>query len=147
MGYRRKAREFALQILYQSDFNRGPINEEIKNAFWSDKSVEPQVKIFAESLINGVIDHREEIDVLIQRQSKHWSTGRMAMVDRNILRFAIFELSYLDDIPAKVTINEAIEIAKIYGNEESGAFVNGILDHIHHDSLATLTTSKNKKTD
>jgi len=147
MGFRRKARELALQVLYQTDFSRSLAEACFPDTFWLDKEVQPEVKAFTECLVKGVMQHKNEIDGIIQKNTEHWSPGRMAMVDRNILRFSIFELIYLEDIPAKVTINEAIEIAKIYGNEESGAFVNGILDHIHHDRLTVHSAIKNGKTD
>src|SRR3972149_2796024 len=110
MGYRRKAREYALQMLYQDD-----------------------IREFANNIVDGVIKNLSMIDEKIRLSGSHWSVDRMAVVDRNILRMAIFELLYIRDIPAKVTINEAIEIAKRYGVEESGSFVNGILDRVVKD--------------
>ena len=89
-----------------------------------------EVKTFTRQIIDGVSTNVREIDQLVESHSTHWKVSRMASVDRNILRMAVFELLYCQDIPASVTINEAIEIAKKYGTEESGAFVNGILDHI-----------------
>jgi len=99
-------------------------------AFPPPIEIAPDAKPFAEQLAQGVLDHLPELDALLQRVADHWSIDRMAVVDRNVLRCALFELLYLDEIPAKVTINEAIEIAKRFGSEESGAFVNGILDRI-----------------
>ncbi len=96
---------------------------------------------FAQHLIEGVRQHRTAIDELIQKYAEHWSLDRMTPVDRNVLRLGIFEMLYFQETPRKVAINEAIEIAKTYGAEESGAFVNGILDRIHIDhpeSLAIL---------
>lgn len=133
MGFRRKARELALQMLFQTDFDRN--RKEMPRSFWAENKAVPQVKAFTELLVQGVIRHLPEIDKMIEKYTRHWSPERMAIVDRNILRFSIFELVYLKEIPPKVTINEAIEIAKKYGNEDSGAFVNGILDHIHRDYL------------
>jgi N utilization substance protein B len=92
--------------------------------------IAPDAELFAEQLVQGVLDHLTELDELLQRVADHWSVDRMAVVDRNVLRCAVYELLYLDEIPAKVTINEAIEIAKRFGSEESGAFINGILDKI-----------------
>jgi N utilization substance protein B len=92
--------------------------------------VPPDTLPFVDQLVQGVRAHIEELDGLLGRFAEHWSLERMAVVDRNVLRCALYELLYLDDIPAKVTINEAIEIAKRYGSQESGAFVNGILDRI-----------------
>jgi len=131
MGFRRKARELALQLLFQIDFTGDRI--EIPPSFWVENESLPQVKAFTEILVNGVLKHLSEIDPIIEKYTQHWSRDRMAAIDRNILRFAIFELLYLKEIPPKVTINEAIEIAKKYGSEDSGAFVNGILDRIHRD--------------
>ncbi len=136
MGFRRKARELALQRLFQDDFNSKRSNEHISDALLVDGSIAAEVKTFSECLVGGVLQHREEIDDIIQKYTKHWSKERMAIIDRNILRFSIYELFYLKDIPSKVSINEAIEIAKLYGGEDSSAFVNGILDHIHRDVLA-----------
>jgi N utilization substance protein B len=81
-------------------------------------------------LVQGVLEHLPELDAMLQRVADHWSVERMAVVDRNVLRCALYELLYLDEIPAKVTMNEAIEIAKRFGSEESGAFVNGLLDRL-----------------
>lgn len=132
MGFRRKARELALQMLFQTDFNREQKAPPV--SFWAENKALPQVKAFAELLAQGVIRHLPEIDKVVEQYTQHWAPERMAIIDRNILRFAIFELLYLKEIPPKVTMNEAIEIAKKYGNEDSGAFVNGILDRVHHDS-------------
>lgn len=131
MGFRRKARELALQLLFQIDFTGDRI--EIPPSFWAENEALPQVRAFAEILVQGVLKRLSEIDSIIEKYARHWSRERMAAIDRNILRFAIFELLYLKEIPPKVTINEAIEIAKKYGSEDSGAFVNGILDRIHRD--------------
>ncbi len=128
MGLRRKAREYALQLLFQQDFSQQKtlLNETSR----LHRLVAKPIKDFADLLVQGVTQHLSEIDSLIRKHAEHWSLERMALVDRNILRIAIFELLYLDDIPAKVTLNEAIEIAKRYGDESSSAFINGILDRI-----------------
>lgn len=127
MGQRRKARELALQILFQYDIRRGECDI---NGFLKDKSASDESKEFAIRLRDCVIRHLSEIDALIKRSAKGWALERMAVVDRNILRAAICEMLYFTDVPPKVAINEAIEIAKKYGSEESGQFVNGILDKI-----------------
>ena len=88
------------------------------------------VAVFFERLTNGVLEHRSDLDSIIERYSSNWKMCRMACVDRNVLRLAVFELLYCEDIPAKVSINEAIDIAKKFGASESGAFINGILDSI-----------------
>ena len=125
MGLRRQAREQALQILFQND-----ILKSHAPSAPSVVEVPPDALPFVDQLVQGVRAHLEELDGLLGQSAEHWSLDRMAVVDRNVLRCALYELLYLDDIPAKVTINEAIEIAKRYGSQESGAFVNGILDRI-----------------
>ncbi len=128
---RRKAREVALQILFQEDFNR-----EGKPFFASTGTEEmgSEISDFSRQLVEGVHCNCSPIDQLIEKQSEHWSTERMAVIDHNILRMAIFEILFLKETPPKVVLNEAIEIAKKYGNEHSGAFVNGILNSIHQGS-------------
>ncbi len=129
MGKRRKSRELALQALYQLDVvNEDP--EDVVQLFWENFSPREEIKAFCSSLIEGTWKNREEIDELIKRHSEHWRVERMALVDRNILRLAVFELCYCPDIPYKVTLNEAIEMAKRFGSEDSGSFINGILDRI-----------------
>lgn len=128
MGFRRKSRELALQMLFQLDVNSDGPNW--RKQFWALHPAPAEVKTFAEQLVDGVLEHKEEIDHLIQKHAVNWTINRMSIIDRNILRCAVYELMRLSDIPAKVTMNEAIEIAKRYSDEESGAFVNGILDHI-----------------
>ena len=125
MGDRRSAREAALQILFQKDFNEGAPDP------YSLIKVDPNAD-FSSRLVAGVVQYRADIDQKIKEHSKNWETNRMAVVDINVLRVAVFELLYEKETPAKVVIDEAIEIAKKYGNENSGAFVNGILDAIHH---------------
>ena len=144
MGNRRRARELALQTLFAIEFQpddvEGAINHMEARAL-GDRSdaegdpsrparVDRDVESFAETLVRGVVDHRDEIDELLGRCSTNWKVPRMARVDRNILRMATFELRYQEDIPPKVTLNEAIEIAKRFGSEDSGSFINGILDRI-----------------
>ncbi len=137
MGKRRRARELALQFLYQYDTltessSEGVNIEETLKLFWGTKEIplEDDVREFSNKLITGVCDNMGGIDEIIDRYSEHWRLSRMSRIDRNILRMAIYELVYLRDIPPPVTINEAVELAKKYGTEESGAFVNGILDRI-----------------
>lgn len=132
MGYRRKAREFALQMLYQYDVSHE--FEHLIDEFWSNKDVPDDVKEFAGNIVEGVIKAENSIDEMINRSAENWSIDRMAVVDRNIMRIATYEFLYIQDIPVKVTINEAIEIAKRFGGEESGSFINGILDRIVKDN-------------
>lgn len=152
MGKRRKARELVLQFLFQTDMNppapRGAaerlpgetagedgadavIQSEIAS-FWENFKTEEEGRSFFNQLAAGVMANRDQIDALINAASENWRISRMATVDRNILRFSVYEIVYLDDIPSSVTINEAVEIAKRYGSEESPSFVNGILDKIAH---------------
>jgi N utilization substance protein B len=128
MGPRRKAREQALQLLFQQDSSQGKILFNESNIL--NPPAAKAVKDFVDCLVQGVTRYLSEIDSLIRKHAEHWSLERMALVDRNVLRIAVFELLYLDDIPAKVTLNEAIEVAKRYGDESSSSFINGILDRI-----------------
>mgnify|MGYP001766104685 CR=1 FL=1 len=129
MGKRRKARELALMLLYELDFRPGDL-EAVLREFWRDRVVPPDVRSFAEALVRGAHERVDALDQAIQNNAAHWSLARIAPVERNILRLAAYELLHRDDIPERVAINEAIELAKLYGSDESGAFVNGILDQI-----------------
>lgn len=141
MGNRRVARESALQMLYQIEVAEcSP--KEAEGVFWSEEAFAPEIAAFANELVEGVINNRDHIDNVISSSSTNWKIGRMAIVDKNVLRMAIFEIENYPDIPAKVTLNEAIEIAKKYGSEDSGSFINGILDRIAKE----LRQSKKKKT-
>ena len=131
MGTRRQARESALQMLYQFELSGG--DPEVLLGSEVMDGLSPEVRDFATDLVKGVRDNLAEIDGLIQSHSTNWKLARMAAVDKNILRVAVFELKNRSDIPVKVTINEAVEIAKKFGSTESGAFVNGILDNIAHE--------------
>lgn len=136
---RRQSREFALQILYQRDAGGEPI-EAVIASFWESQGVaQPDIRGFAEELVRGAERQRESIDQRIRAASEHWDPARMAAIDRTILRLAIFELLHRDDIPPKVSINEYIEIAKKFSTEDSGAFVNGILDRIWREHGPTST--------
>jgi len=137
MGKRRKARELALQALYQVDFYGGE-NRPGLELFWEEQKAGPEIRNFAQQLVEGALRRQSEIDRLIEKHSEHWKLSRMSRIDRNILRLALSELLEMDDIPYKVTIDEAIELAKKYGTSESGAFINGILDQV----LKTLVKDK-----
>ncbi|MGW8272197.1 MAG: transcription antitermination factor NusB [Thermodesulfovibrionales bacterium] len=126
---RRQAREFALQMLFQYDFTHGDISRLIEE-FWGDKKVDPAVREFAGELFRGTLGNLQAIDNAIRETTEHWVLERMAVVDKNILRSACYELIFREDIPPIVTINEAIEIAKKYSSAESASFINGILDRI-----------------
>lgn len=144
MGTRRRAREFALQILYQLDVQDQLSDEQALGMFWRNFAATAEaegalpadlgeIQPFAEKLVRGVREHLADLDAQIQGASKNWRLERMARVDRNLLRLALYELKHVDDVPAKVAINEAIEIAKRYGTNESSAFVNGILDRCREE--------------
>ena len=129
MGSRRNARELALQALFSMDMNRDfsePMLERFCNNFKPAVSLGP----FFMQLVSGVLRTIADIDRLIEEHSKHCKLDRMSCVDRNIMRIAVFEIACCEDIPPKVSINEAIDIAKKFGSEESGAFINGIIDSI-----------------
>ena len=127
MGMRREGRELALQALYSLDLNPLETRESLRR-LREESRVPAAARQFGEELIIGVAANREEIDRKIEAQSKNWSISRISRVDLNILRIAFFELIFRREIPKNVTINEAIEVAKKFGTEESPAFVNGILD-------------------
>ncbi len=130
MRKRTKAREYALQLLYQVDLTHTDA-QHVLEEFWSHHIVPPEVKTFASRLVEGTTDHLEDIDRLIASHANNWDIPRMAVVDRNILRLGAYELLYLEDVPPKVCLNEAVELAKRFGDDESSKFVNGILDAIH----------------
>ncbi len=143
MGERRKARESALQILFQLEFS--PNNhEEIIKEYWEGKKVTEKTKDYANWIVRGVVSLKEKIDHIIETSSEHWRLPRMAIVDRNVIRIAVFELLSEPDIPHPVIINEAIEVAKKYSTEEAGQFVNGLLDSIRK-RLRKGKNSKNEK--
>ena len=131
MGRRRQSRETALQILYALDITRVNVREMLRDG-WTEKMLSPEIRDFTTALVTGVIERRDEIDACIQECSTNWSLERIGLVERNILRFAIYELCFLPDIPPNVTINEAVEVAKKYGTDEAPAFINGILDRVKH---------------
>ena len=131
MRKRTLARELVLKVLYQADIRKEPVSA-IAQSF-SDLSEinDSQIKSFAQTLLSGIEINSKEIDAKILKYASNWDLDRMAFIDRNILRMGIFELLYMPDVPSKVSINEAIELAKKYGDIESSRFVNGILDKAH----------------
>lgn len=129
MGLRRQARETALQVLYGLEFEHASPGE-ARERFWESQDTPEDVREFADLLVTGVLGNREDIDQVIESASTNWRISRMAIVDRNILRIATYEICYQEEIPEKVSLNEAIEVGKRYGAEDSGAFINGILDRI-----------------
>jgi len=159
MGKRREARERAVQFLFQHDLNppgdidraldefwasqrAAAIADEKGTATWGQKielppptTEEAAVRLFAEPLIRGAVQFRDEADELIKKHAKNWELHRIAAVDRNILRLAIYEMLHRDDIPPVVSINEAVDIAKKFSTQDSGKFVNGILDKVKSELL------------
>ena len=129
MGVRREGRELALQIMYSLDLNPLKMQETLL-LFRENSRSAANVRIFAEELVAGVMANREDIDRKIEEKSRNWALSRMARVDLNILRLAVYELKFRADIPKNVTMNEAIEVAKKFGTEDSPTFINGILDEI-----------------
>ena len=130
MRGRRKAREIALQVLYGLNFVDIDV-EKALDLFWGNFVAPKTAKEFAAFLVQGTCEHKEELDKLIAGCSDNWSLGRMSKVDINILRLAVFEFLYCDDIPPKVTLNEAVDLGKTFGSENSGSFINGILDALN----------------
>jgi N utilization substance protein B len=127
---RRRAREYALQMLFQSEFAGPDRDKTFPEDIGPAKGDKEELKQFALDIYRGTLKHREEIDGVIREAAEHWELNRMAAVDRNILRFAVYELLYRNDIPSAVTINEALEIAKKYSSLESVPFINGLLDKV-----------------
>lgn len=141
-GTRHRARELALQALFSLDMVPSDTDETLDHftgIFHPQKKAIP----FFHELVRGVMRHRPEIDALLERFSSHWKLHRMSCVDRNILRIAVYEMLHCPEVPWKVSINEAVELGKNYGTEESGAFVNGILDSIRMN----LERSREKEAD
>ncbi|MBN1223643.1 MAG: transcription antitermination factor NusB [Candidatus Aminicenantes bacterium] len=127
MGNRRKSRESTLQILFQIEFDdSGP--ENILDQFWKGKKAQGEVKEYCRWLVMGIISNQDALDRIIQSASEHWRLSRMPIVDRNILRMAVFELFYGEDLAPAIVIDESLEIAKKFSSEQAAPFVNGILD-------------------
>lgn len=159
MGKRREARERAVQFLFQHDLNPPENLEAELNQFWDSQRAaaledekgpakwgekadlppptvaEAEMRLFADPLIKGVLQHRDAIDERIKKHCRNWDFNRIAVVDRNIMRLAIFEMLYRDDIPPVVSINEAVDVAKKFSTQDSGKFVNGILDKVRGEIL------------
>ena len=130
MGTRRQAREAALQMLYQIEMS-GIDFQAIAGDFWAgQKFKDEKLKTFVEKLVQGVLGQQKTIDQCISKHATHWKLERMPVVDRNVLRLAVFELKECEDIPLKVILNEAIEVAKKFGAGESSVFINGVLDKV-----------------
>src|SRR5690242_13318488 len=142
MGKRREGREVALQLLFHWDLNRREtLSAEDLSRFWGLRTVPANLKEVAVQLVQGVIRNQAEIDDRITRYTANYELKRISAVDRNILRLAIYEMWYAADVPPVVAINEAIDIAKKYGTEESSRFVNGVLDRVKMDLKRPLRTA------
>jgi len=134
LGKRRRSREFALQVLYQIEITKQDAFQsftQLRENFFSEEAEDE----FSYRIVSGVMEHRREIDRMIEDCSENWRLDRMSIIDRNILRIGLFELLYCSEIPPKVTLNEAIDLGKRYGSEESGSFINGILDRIQNEMI------------
>ena len=129
MGLRHLGRELALKALYLVDIRGGVSNEDLA-LFFEEFPADDRARKFATTLVQGVRDEQGALDECLSEALEHWSIGRLSRVDHNILRLAVYELLRMEDIPARVTIDEAIELAKCYGDIQSGRFVNGVLDEI-----------------
>ncbi|MGQ9498891.1 MAG: transcription antitermination factor NusB [Dissulfurimicrobium sp.] len=140
MSSRREGREIALQLLYQAEWDTSKGGDELIDEYIRELASraferDDPALVFAKALIAGVFKHRDELDRFIKKKARGWRLDRIAMVDRNILRLGVFELCYCSDIPPKVAINEAVELAKRFGSDDSSAFINGILDAILKDIM------------
>jgi transcription antitermination protein NusB len=166
MGKRREARERAVQFLFQHDLNPPEDLDRALNEFWDTQrtaaiaeekgpatwgqphelppptSEEAETRLFADPLIRGVLDHRNAIDEQIRKLAKNWEFHRIAAVDRNIMRLAIYEMLHREDIPPVVSINEAVDIAKKFSTQDSGKFVNGILDKVKGEVMRPARITK-----
>lgn len=135
MRKRTQSREFAIQVLYQIDMTHDAYEVALKN-FWVnhiEQNIEEEVQSFTNELVKGIFDNLAAIDESIAQFATNWQLKRMAVVDRNVLRLGCFELIFRKDIPPKVSINEAVELAKKYSGAEAGKFVNGVLDKIKQE--------------
>ncbi|NIQ03582.1 MAG: transcription antitermination factor NusB [Nitrospinaceae bacterium] len=137
MGKRRSSRELALKFLYQAEFNPEGFDAQL-DQFCDRIPGKDEVKRFMRELVDLVRERRDEVDELLNKYSEHWTLDRMSVIDRNILRIGACELLYQRSVPPKVAINEAVEIAKKYGNQESPDFINGVLDRIYKETSKDL---------
>ena len=129
---RRETREWIMQFLFQLDFNPEPVDIALKD-FWEGKDPNEREKTYAEEVIKGVVQHKDELDDRLSQYAKRWDSERMGAVDRTVMRVALFEMLYRDDVPPVVSINEAVHFAKDFSSFQSGRFVNGVLDRIRRE--------------
>ncbi len=167
MRPRREAREKAIQFLFQHDINPPANLDDALDRFWASQTPAPPqadeaetsdgeqtppldgpttqesaVRLFADPLIEGVLNSKDDLDGVIKKHARNWDINRMAVVDRNVLRLAIYEMLHRDDIPPVVSINEAVDISKRFSTKDSGRFVNGILDRIKQDLMRPARSAK-----
>lgn len=131
---RRLAREMVLKVLFQLDIGNVDLDVALENVLEEEESC--RVRDFVRTLVKGTVDNLPKIDQVINQFAHDWTVDRMAGVDRNLLRLAVYEVLFVDDIPSAVSINEAVELAKVYGTEESSKFINGILGNVVRNVLA-----------
>jgi N utilization substance protein B len=144
---RRETREWIIQFLFQLDFNPEPIDIALKD-FWEEKSPSEREKTYAEEIIKGVVQRKDELDDRLSQYAKRWDSERMVAVDRTVMRVALFEMLYREDVPPVVSINEAVHFAKDFSSFQSGRFVNGVLDRIRKElDRPARTTYKPPKGD
>jgi len=132
MATRRDAREWTVQLLFQLDLNPDDLDT-VFERFWTERKTDAKAREFTEGLVRGVRDNLGKIDGMLGKYAEHWDIHRMGVIDRNVIRMAIYEMLFCNDIPPVVSINEAVDIAKYFSRTESGKFVNGILDRISKD--------------
>jgi N utilization substance protein B len=146
MGKRRKSREVTLQILFQLEFDDSDPDDVI-NQFWKEQKASRETKDYSRYLIRGITSHQDSIDRIIQSVSDHWRLSRMPIVDRNILRMAVFELLYGEGLAPAIVINEAIEVAKKFSSDRAAQFINGVLDALRRKSDAAKEMLKENEND
>ncbi|MDF7799766.1 transcription antitermination factor NusB [Pontiellaceae bacterium B1224] len=129
---RRETREWIVQFLFQLDFNPEPIDIALQD-FWEEKTPNEREKKYAEEIIKGVVQHKKELDEKLSQYATRWNSDRMGAVDRTVMRVALFEMLYREDVPPVVSINEAVHFAKDFSSFQSGRFVNGVLDRIRKE--------------
>ena len=127
---RRTCREWAVQLLFQEDLNPAENMDSAFEKFWEGRETDPKARAFTEDLVRGVLEKRREMDRKVTEVAENWDIRRIAIVELNVMRMALYEMLYRKDIPPVVIINEAVDIAKFFGTRESGRFVNGILDRV-----------------
>lgn len=139
---RRETREWIIQFLFQLDFNPEPVDIALRD-FWAGKDPVDREKQYAEEVIKGVVQHKDELDDRLSQYARRWDSERMGSVDRTVMRVALFEMLYREDVPPVVSINEAVHFAKDFSSFQSGRFVNGVLDRIRKDLDRPARTAYN----